>query len=125
MMYREVMEREDLTRVKENIRYCKESRARIIGENIYHNIRPLLPILVVLILLFTFALFLPLKPTGFITLNKEFDYTDGVNLTVNDNYEYTWLMDNMGELKSIKLDGSISKKGSAKVYLEYNNESIV
>ena len=90
---------------------------------IYTNVKPLIPISAVLILLFTFALLLPLRPTGFVTVVNYFDYTDNISLDVNSSYEYTWFMGNYGELKSVRLDGSVSEGASAKVYLEYYNES--
>ena len=123
-------------------RYKKEVRERIYG-----NFRPLLPVAAIL-LLFMFALFLPLKPTGFITIVNEFNYSDVVGLSVNSSYEYIWIMGNYGNLKSVRLDGSIvpnslstseqssellnqrlrkaqtiNKNGYAKVYLEYKDES--
>ena len=78
---------------------------------------------VLMLLLFSLGLLL-IEPTqtGFVTINQESGYSDNVNLTTSNDYEYTWFIGNIGELKSLKLDGSISKEGSAKVYLEYNNE---
>ena len=49
--------------------------------------------------------------TGFVTLTKEYNYSDGIDLVVSDNYEYTWFMGNYGELKSVRLDGSVSTEG--------------
>jgi len=77
-----------------------------------------------IILLFVLTLFV-IQPAkiGLVTLNKEFSYSDNVNLTIKDSYEYDWLVGNKGILTSLKLTGSISKGGYAKVYLEHEKES--
>lgn len=64
----------------------------------------------------------PMK-IGFITASKEFNYSDNVNLALNNSYEYNWVIGNYGSLKSVRLDGSISKNEVAKVYLKYENVS--
>ena len=62
--------------------------------------------------------------TGFATVTEQLNYTDTVNLkdTVNlefaESSEYIWNLENPGNLKSVKIDGSKSKKGKAKVYIE-------
>ena len=55
--------------------------------------------------------------TGFVI--KEFSYIDDLNLVVTSNGNYTWNIEN-GELKYIKLDGSITIYGKARVYIENN-----
>lgn len=56
--------------------------------------------------------------TGFIV--KEFSYTEDLNLVVTSNGNYTWQLENIGDLKSVKIDGSITNYGKARVYLESN-----
>ncbi len=56
------------------------------------------------------------------TIIQEFDYIDEVSLELSSNYEYMWVVGNPGNLKSISLKGVVSKKGSARVYLEHEDE---
>ena len=56
--------------------------------------------------------------TGFII--KEFNYEDKLNLVVTASGNYTWNVENAGELKSIKLDGKVTSYGKARVYIENN-----
>ncbi len=83
-----------------------------------------IPILAILLLISLFISFNILQPEyiGFVTAKAAFNYTDNVNLDLNKSYEYTWSIGNYGNLKSIRLDGTITKKGSAKVYLEHNKK---
>ncbi len=98
-------------------------------EKIFSSIKPLLPIAMILGILLISGLFIfrlttvGLAPSlpGLITINESYDYTDDINLTFNENKEYTWLIDNYGNLKSIRLNGTISKDGSARVYLEQDD----
>jgi len=118
----ELLENEKLIKIAKN----KKINNKLFNQykkKIYSNAKPLIPIAIGLILLFSLVMFLPLKPTGFITVSNEFNYTDNLDLTLNNSQEYTWIMDNYGKLNSLQLDGSISKEGSAKAYLEHNGRS--
>jgi len=74
--------------------------------------------LLVLIVLFSFYFYLKPAVTGYFFVAKSFNYSDEVNLVVNENYEYEWALANYGELKSIRLNGRIEGKGFARVYVE-------
>ena len=52
---------------------------------------------------------------------KEYSYTDEMNLVVTASGNYTWELADAGELKSLKLDGSVTKAGKARVYLQHAN----
>jgi hypothetical protein len=95
---------------------------REVRGNSFSRIKILLPALIVFILLVISALFLQLRPIGFAIISDEFDYTDTINLSIDNSDNYIWSVSNYGSLSSLRLDGSISKKGSAKVYLEHANE---
>ena len=56
--------------------------------------------------------------TGLLT--KEFSYEDEPNLVITSNGNYTWHLSNIGELKSLKIDGMVTIYGKARVYLESN-----
>ena len=58
--------------------------------------------------------------TGFVT--SEFTYSEDLSLVVTTNSSYQWTPANEGELLSLLLDGSLTNNGSAKVYLESNNQ---
>ena len=49
---------------------------------------------------------------------KEFSYADDLNLVITSSGNYTWQLKNIGELKSVKLDGRVTNYGKARVYLE-------
>jgi glycerophosphoryl diester phosphodiesterase len=59
--------------------------------------------------------------TGFITVSKVNDYTDDVNLEFDESGVYVWNMQKQGALKGIRIDGSKSKEGNAKIYIEKGN----
>ena len=56
--------------------------------------------------------------TGFVI--KQFSYSENLNLVVTSNGNYTWNPANIGELKSLKIDGKVTNSGKAKVYVESN-----
>lgn len=56
--------------------------------------------------------------TGFAI--KEFSYADDLNLVVASSGNYTWQLSGIGELKSAKIDGRVTKSGKARVYIEDN-----
>src|SRR3989344_5714613 len=56
--------------------------------------------------------------TGFVI--KQFSYSEDLNLVVTSNGNYTWNPVNIGELKSLKIDGKVTNSGRAKVYAESN-----
>ncbi|HIH92025.1 TPA: hypothetical protein HA281_04425, partial [Candidatus Woesearchaeota archaeon] len=56
--------------------------------------------------------------TGFVT--KEFAYSEPANLVVASSGSYQWTPENAGELLSLRIDGSLTNNGTARVYLESN-----
>ncbi|MFH1327209.1 MAG: hypothetical protein ABIH59_03730 [archaeon] len=58
--------------------------------------------------------------TGFATQTQisENEFTQTINLQTNQSTIYEWILENQGTLTSIKLDGSITKQGSVKIYLD-------
>ena len=56
--------------------------------------------------------------TGFVI--KQFSYSEDLNLVVTSNGNYTWNPANIGDLKSLKMDGKVTNSGTAKVYIESN-----
>jgi len=60
--------------------------------------------------------------TGLITVERQFNYSDSLNLVVNSSSEYNWSLEQHGSLMSIKLNGKMEDRGSAKVYIENNDK---
>jgi len=75
---------------------------------------------VILALVMVGAFYLEPIITGFVTVTKQLNYTDEVNLEFNEDQTYVWTLSNPGNLKSVKIDGSIIGNGEAKVYIENN-----
>ncbi len=74
---------------------------------------------VVMLLLIISVLFIS-KPqiTGYTILVQEKTYEDNLNLTVKESGNYTWSIDNIGDIKSIKASGKVKGNGTVKVYIE-------
>ncbi|UCD07235.1 MAG: right-handed parallel beta-helix repeat-containing protein [Candidatus Aenigmatarchaeota archaeon] len=57
--------------------------------------------------------------TGYIILRPILVYhTETLNMTINTSQEYDWKPQNLGELNSIKLSGSVIGNGSVRVYIK-------
>ena len=84
----------------------------------HKKIKIIIAVCLVLIALASFYSYLSPKITGFATVEKQFDYTDYLNLELNESSEYILTPENVGLLKSIKLSGSYKTEGNVKVYLE-------
>jgi len=56
--------------------------------------------------------------TGFVTVEKQVDYTDEVDLQFSESQTYVWTLGNTGNLKSVKIDGSMDEDSIARVYIE-------
>ena len=86
-------------------------------QNKPHKIE-LLMFLIAVIILGIGLYYLGPSITGFVI--KEFSYEDGLNLVVTSSGNYTWQLANIGDLKSVKIDGRVTNHGKAKVYLVGN-----
>ncbi|MBU0628337.1 MAG: hypothetical protein KKC75_04050, partial [Nanoarchaeota archaeon] len=76
------------------------------------------PIAAVLLIAMLFGIGFMSSYTGYVTISKDFAYEQNVSLMLNSDYNYTFY--SRGSLKSIRLDGTLSKNGHAKAYLERN-----
>ncbi len=63
--------------------------------------------------------------TGLVVVTKESSFRDSLGLVINESKNVTWNVKNPGNLNSIKLDGRMSRNGSAKVYIQKDNEKIL
>ena len=71
------------------------------------------------------SLFFQSGTTGYVIFSIDNNYSDITNFDLKEDYTYTWIPGNSGTLKSIKLDGVISKRGTVRVYLEDGNDSYI
>ncbi|MBS3098095.1 hypothetical protein J4209_04850, partial [Candidatus Woesearchaeota archaeon] len=60
--------------------------------------------------------------TGFVAVHEERSYADQLGLEFSANSSYNWFLGNAGDLKSVKLSGSLSSNATAKVYLKKGNQ---
>ena len=58
--------------------------------------------------------------TGRAIEGKESVFSERLNLQVNESSTYEWQVKNPGSIKSLKMSGSVTSNGSAKVYIEKN-----
>ena len=65
-------------------------------------------------------LFITLKPSiiGFTTAENEFSFNDTIDTEFTSSSEYAWQIDNLGNVKSIKLFGQFQNGTSARIYVE-------
>ena len=84
-------------------------------------------IILAVIVIIALALVILKKPsiTGFAVITKETTYDDNLNLVVNESKNIVWNLRNPGDLKLIRATGAISRDGSAKVYIENDNEKLL
>lgn len=78
--------------------------------------KELLMLLIAAVILMAGAYFLGPSITSFVI--KEFSYSDEINLVVTSSGNYTWQPANIGDLKSLKIDGRMTTYGKARAYIE-------
>ena len=76
------------------------------------------------ILLILFGLFANIDKgiTSYTTVSTETSHEDDLYLVFDEASEYEWLLENRGELKSVRLSGSLSDDAIAKVYIENGDD---
>ena len=80
-------------------------------------------ILIILAIAAIFAGILMLKKpaiTGHVVESKENVFKENLNLQLNESGTYEWQVKNPGSIKSLKVTGSTSSNGTARIYLEKN-----
>ncbi|MFH1641544.1 MAG: LamG domain-containing protein, partial [Nanoarchaeota archaeon] len=80
-------------------------------------------IFILLAVLFSSLFFIKPSYVGYVSVTKEISFTDDITLIKNTTTDYLWLLDNPADLNSVKLSGSVSSKGAAKVYIENDGQS--
>ena len=77
-------------------------------------------IIIIAIIVLGILLFKELSITGKVILSKETIFSDNLNLEVNESGTYEWQVKNPGNIKSLKMSGSVTSNGTARVYIEKN-----
>ena len=87
----------------------------------------LIAVILAAIIIIALGIFMFKKPsiTGFVVITKETIYSDDLNLVVNESKNVTWNLKNPRNLKLVRASGSINRNGSAKVYIEKDNERLL
>ena len=85
----------------------------------YNNKFVIYTVPIILLLLITGILFMS-KPeiTGFVAVTQEKTYTDNLDLVINESGNYTWTIDEIGDIQSIKASGRVKGNGTVKIYIE-------
>ena len=77
-------------------------------------------ILVIVVIILGVLVFKNPSITGRVIQAKETIYSDNLNLKINESGAYEWNVKNPGNIKSLKVTGSVTSNGTAKVFIEKN-----
>lgn len=81
-------------------------------------------LLIFIITITLLVIFIFTKPsiTGKVILDKETVHSETLNIQKNESGVYEWRVKNPGDIKSLKVTGSVSANGTARVYIEKEGE---
>lgn len=83
------------------------------------SFRILVLLIIITVLLGIFFLKKP-AITGKVVQGKETVYSENLNIQKNESGTYEWKVKNPGDIKSLRVTGSVTSNGTAKVYVEKN-----
>ena len=91
------------------------------------KLRIMLSIALLALAVLALGIFVLKKPSivGFAVITKETTNHDNLNLVVNESKGVTWTLKNPGNLQSVKATGTMSRNGTAKVYIQKGNEKLL
>ena len=91
----------------------------------FHSLLESRLIVPVLLLIIITAMFILLKPSfiGYFAFGNASSYTQDIDAMFVEDSVYLLYLEHEGELRSLKLNGEIIGEGTAKVYLETDNET--
>ena len=81
--------------------------------------------LLLLLLLALVAVFYRPNITSLAFTEKQYNYSDNIELKINSSYNYVWNAQNRGLLKSIRLNGEVKANGSVRAYLRRGNDMLL
>jgi len=81
----------------------------------------LIPLTILLLVLVGIILFKP-AIRGYVIGTEVASYVDNLNLVVDENKSYEWQLSHPGDITTLRVSGSLSKGGTAKVYLQYQSK---
>lgn len=126
------------SRLKQNLEFIRNSTFNII-ENVNNGFesaktsvnkrfesienRHILYAVPILLLILMTTIFFVAKPeiTGLVTFEEK-TYTDTLDLVINESGNYTWIIDQVGDISSIKASGKVKGNGTVKIYIEKDGE---
>ncbi len=75
---------------------------------------------IIFLILIGFVIFKRPSITGRAVQSKQTIYSENLNIKKNESGNYTWQVKNPGSINSLKVTGSATSNGTAKVYVERN-----
>ena len=122
-LFVEKVEREQI-RSKEKLFVIKKPFKNIFERATFNKSRLLRYGVPVVILLLIISVLFISKPqiTGYTIFVQEKTYEDNIGLVINESGNYTWNIDQIGDIKSIKASGKVKGNGTVKVYIEKDGE---
>ena len=107
----------------DNIKIIEQKKVKLSHKEVDSKLFwELIGVYAILALIFLGAYYIAPGITGFVTVTKQSNYTDDINIDFKQSAVYDWRLAHHGGLRSINLDGSLIGNGTAKVYLENNGE---
>ncbi len=99
--------------------YIKQCKNRLNKEQSKLPIKKITVITIsILIISFMFFSLLNFTPTGLVVQEQVQEYTEPLNLEFNESSTYEWIIQNPGNLTSVKMSGEVLGEGTVKIYLE-------
>src|SRR3989344_1532201 len=100
--------------------YIKDCEKRIEQKKRKHRIKStfIISFFFIISLILISSIFY-LKPTilGFTAKQEKQEFSQPLNLELSKSTDYEWKLENLGELNSVKLSGSVQGDGQVKIYL--------
>lgn len=81
-----------------------------------------LVVFIIIIVILGISIFKKPVITAKVVLGKETIYSENLNIEKNESGTYEWQVKNPGGIKSLKATGSVSANGTARVYIEKDDE---
>jgi len=75
---------------------------------------------IIFLILMGFVIFKKPSITGRAVQSQQILYNENLNIKKNESGNYTWQVKNPGSINSLKVTGSVTSNGTAKIYVERN-----
>lgn len=84
------------------------------------NLRIAVFLAIILVLGVVLSKYSAISPTAKVVQDDENIFSERINLQLNKSGTYEWKVKNPGSIRSLKMTGSVSSNGTARVYIEKN-----